>query len=218
MTRAIFLLVLVSSVAQARELKKPAREARDAGVLQYNAGRFASAIVEFERAYELDPDPSLLFSLAQAERRAGKCSAALGHYEKYLASNPNDEQTAATREGLAWCEGNLAAGVGKLPWYKDPGAGAITAGGVLLASGIGFLIAGHASHQIAETMVTVATAAPARARANGQRHIGEVLVSFGALLVGGGVYYHVVTERRAASTRRTSVAFDGRTLYITRAF
>jgi tetratricopeptide (TPR) repeat protein len=219
------LAVLVAAPVEARELSKAARERRDAGLVEYKAGRYDRAIAEFEAAYKLDPEPALLFSLAQAERLGGRCADALDHYERYLESNPNDEQTSAARVGIAWCEGHHAAGTrvvveNRLPWYKDPAAGLVGSGGLVLAVSFGYLLAAKANRDIALTKPTVEDAEPARIRANAQRATGYALFLVGGALVGGGLWYHVHTERRrdAAARPKTSWAFDGSSLYFTRAF
>jgi hypothetical protein len=63
----------------------------DAGVQAYAAGRYAVAVQAFSEAYRLAPKPTLLFSLAQAERREYTVShdarllrAAIGHFRRYL--------------------------------------------------------------------------------------------------------------------------------------
>lgn len=218
-------LIACAAPAQARGLSRTAREHRDAGIAEYKAGRYANAIEEFETAYKLDPEPALLFSLAQAERLGGRCRAALEHYERYLASNPNDEQTSAARVGIAWCEGHAAAGTlyvveNRLPWYRDPAAGLVGAGGLVLAVSFGYLLAAKTNRDIALSQPTVLEAEPARLRANGQRATGYALFLVGGALVGGGLWYHVRSERRlrASATPRTSVAFDGTSLYFARAF
>ncbi|MFO0593060.1 MAG: PEGA domain-containing protein [Polyangiaceae bacterium] len=63
----------------------------DAGVQAYSAGRYAVAVEAFTAAYDLANKPTLLFSLAQAERRqytvsrdAKTLRSAIAHFRKYL--------------------------------------------------------------------------------------------------------------------------------------
>ena len=63
----------------------------DAGVQAYSAGRYAIAVEAFTAAYDLAKKPTLLFSLAQAERRqytvsrdAKTLRSALAHFRQYL--------------------------------------------------------------------------------------------------------------------------------------
>ncbi len=63
----------------------------DAGVQAYAAGRFSVAMEAFSEAHRLLPKPTLLFSLAQAERReytvsgdAETLRSAVAHFRRYL--------------------------------------------------------------------------------------------------------------------------------------
>jgi len=64
----------------------------DAGAKAYAAGLFSDAVIAFREAHALAPDrPTVLFSLAQAERRQytvkqdpAMLEAAIGHFRKYL--------------------------------------------------------------------------------------------------------------------------------------
>jgi hypothetical protein len=47
-------------------------------------GRYAEAAESFERAFELKPEPALLYNAAQAHRLAGNKERALSLYENYL--------------------------------------------------------------------------------------------------------------------------------------
>src|SRR5256885_5820039 len=51
------------------------------GVTAYGLGRFAIAAQEYEAAYELKPQPSLLYNAAQAHRLAGHKAKALLLYQ-----------------------------------------------------------------------------------------------------------------------------------------
>ena len=90
-TTALLLVAGVlatTSGVSARALKPEAQGRLDAGLAAYKAQNWEDAIRELEGAYSLDPDPDLLYTLAQAERQGGRCASALGHYRKYLASKP----------------------------------------------------------------------------------------------------------------------------------
>src|SRR5678816_452649 len=47
-------------------------------------GHMDDAAVEFEKAYEAEPDPALLYNAAQAHRMAGHKDRALMLYQNYL--------------------------------------------------------------------------------------------------------------------------------------
>jgi hypothetical protein len=74
---------------QAVDSKKAARPYYERGATEYNLGHFADAIAQFEKAYELDPAPILLFNIAQAHRQNGNNERAAFFYRRYLEQEPN---------------------------------------------------------------------------------------------------------------------------------
>jgi hypothetical protein len=91
-------------------LKDPAAHQHcDAGATAYAAGEFGTAASEFAAAYQLEPEPGLLFAWAQARRLGGSCPEALDLYHRYLDTKPNEAQTTATQGWIAECE--KAAGI-----------------------------------------------------------------------------------------------------------
>jgi Tetratricopeptide repeat len=83
-------LLLASLTARASDVdKKAARPHYEKGATEYNLGHFADAIAEFEKAYELDPAPILLFNIAQAHRQNGNNERAAFFYRRYLEQAPN---------------------------------------------------------------------------------------------------------------------------------
>jgi tetratricopeptide (TPR) repeat protein len=60
----------------------------DDAVSQYNLGHFDEASALFEKAYQLDPAPILLFNIGQCERRLGHNERALFFYRRYLEQAP----------------------------------------------------------------------------------------------------------------------------------
>ncbi|MFO0755683.1 MAG: PEGA domain-containing protein [Byssovorax sp.] len=97
----------------------------DAGVQAYAAGRFAAAVEAFTDAYALAPRPTVLFSLAQAERRQFTASLdpkmltlALGHFRKYLQEVPEGGRRADAVDALA----ELEVLAGRVDASRSPGA------------------------------------------------------------------------------------------------
>ncbi|MFO0574043.1 MAG: tetratricopeptide repeat protein [Polyangia bacterium] len=62
----------------------------DRGVALYNTGQYDRAIEEFRGAYELKQVPIILFSLAQAHRKAGHHKEAIELYDRFLATDPKE--------------------------------------------------------------------------------------------------------------------------------
>lgn len=68
---------------------------------------YARALVEFRAAYTIDPQPALLYAMAQAERMNGDCQRAIRLYEAYLRSGPNERQAVLARRNIERCQNEL---------------------------------------------------------------------------------------------------------------
>src|SRR5437763_6745150 len=68
----------------------------------YAANDFESAAAEFQAAYDLEHDSVfLLFDVALALHKAGRCDRAADAYRAFLAANPPPELADNARIGLA---------------------------------------------------------------------------------------------------------------------
>ncbi|HSN29163.1 MAG TPA: tetratricopeptide repeat protein [Kofleriaceae bacterium] len=63
-------------------------------------GDFAHARDELQAAYALDPRPELLFALGQVELNLGHYRAAIDYYDKFLATNPAEDQAALAQQAI----------------------------------------------------------------------------------------------------------------------
>ena len=94
--RAVMLVVLMLAlVAQARadesvtDSTARARTLYQAGVRKYNLSEFEQALDDFKAAYELRPDPVLLFNIGQCHRVLGRPQEAVFAYRAYLREVPD---------------------------------------------------------------------------------------------------------------------------------
>jgi tetratricopeptide (TPR) repeat protein len=91
------LAVLAPTVASADKISD-AKEHYKRGTAAYALGKYAEAATQYEAAFELSPDPALLYNAAQAHRIAGNKQRALTLYQSYLrmygpqAENRDDVQ------------------------------------------------------------------------------------------------------------------------------
>ena len=106
---------LAQAKAPAPEEVERARTFCNAGAQAYAAARYADAVRSFEQAYALAPRSSLLFSLAQAERKeyyatndASYLRRALGHYVEYLDQVKSGGRRAEAIEARAELEARLS--------------------------------------------------------------------------------------------------------------
>jgi len=210
---ALLALLAVPAVAHA-ELSAAAKAKLDIGLAQYTAGHYEAAIVELEAAYEIDPDPSLLFTLAQAERLAGHCDEAVPRYRQFISSRPSVDAVELANNGIALCKAAAPKGVvftGELPWYKNPVGGAVVGGVIVAGVGVGFLIAASGTRDRADHAQTSDAFEDYLDRATTQRRIGVTFAVIGAGLVGGGLAYHFWTKR---SRSRAVVGSTGTSLFV----
>ena len=80
MPRPLALLIVCALAASVRadtaKLKPEAQTHLDAALKAYAAKDYDAAIREFGLAYDIDPNPNLLYATAQAQRFASRCSEA----------------------------------------------------------------------------------------------------------------------------------------------
>ena len=68
------------------------------GRAHYQAGRYRQAVVELERALQLDPtSPNLMYNLARVHELLGDIERAIGYYERYREMLPPSEQEERQR-------------------------------------------------------------------------------------------------------------------------
>jgi len=103
-------------LARARDLYQSAEAA-------IQDGRYDDAARDYAAAYELSSDPALLYKIARAHERAGKCEIALIYYARYLREGqPSEPFAALTRDRIAACGGEPGSG------EPAPAAGSASAG------------------------------------------------------------------------------------------
>jgi hypothetical protein len=90
------LIAAAPAPSAAREAERAEPRAREdasvyfnRGALNYNLGHFQEATAAFEKAYELEPSPILLFNIAQCQRQLGNNERALFLYRRYLEQAPH---------------------------------------------------------------------------------------------------------------------------------
>jgi Tetratricopeptide repeat len=85
--------------------KRAARPHYEKGASEYNLGHFAESISEFEKAYEQDPAPILLFNIAQAHRQSGNNERAAFFYRRYLEQDPSAANRVEVEKRIKDLEG-----------------------------------------------------------------------------------------------------------------
>lgn len=82
------------------EATEQARKHYQEGQKQFDLGQWDAAVGEFSKAYELRPDPSFLYNMAQAYRRGGNARRAIDLYKNYLIRMPKSPQRAEVEERI----------------------------------------------------------------------------------------------------------------------
>jgi tetratricopeptide (TPR) repeat protein len=170
-TRAlVFSFMCLSAIARADDAdpdsrRGPCEDMRKA----YNSGDYESARKSALDCYKLDPNPKLLFALAQIEFNLGHYQSAIDYYEKFKATNPPADQAALAEQGLGAARAELdrpptpptpppKATPPPPPPHRDfdgiDTALAITGTVALAGSGVLFYEAGHLSQNRAGSLAT----------------------------------------------------------------
>jgi tetratricopeptide (TPR) repeat protein len=86
------LSVVVAAMLLAAQVRAAGPEEAKAhykkGLALYALEKFGDAALEYEAAFEIEPDPALLYNAAQAHRLAGNKQRALALYQNYLRMFP----------------------------------------------------------------------------------------------------------------------------------
>lgn len=106
---ALFLWVIVPSVAGADNNKALARTLFETGVEEFSAQRYESALAAFEESYHIRPTPSLLYNIGMCQKALFRYRDAVESFRRYLegANDPSHAHTARVRKELEDLSGLL---------------------------------------------------------------------------------------------------------------
>jgi len=79
------------------------------GVKQYDLGDFDAAIKKFEEAYQIFPNPDILFNLGQAHRKTKSYDRAIHYFRTFLRYKPAAPNRDVVESLIAELEGLIAA-------------------------------------------------------------------------------------------------------------
>jgi iron complex outermembrane receptor protein len=109
-------IALASCPAFADPPSRDAEALLNEGIAAYQAGKYAEAAVELEKAYDINHAPRMLFNIARAYDKGGDTAAAVRYYDRYLQSESTEPDLAAkAREALERIRANAAT-----PTIKSP--------------------------------------------------------------------------------------------------
>jgi tetratricopeptide (TPR) repeat protein len=200
--------VLIVAVVLGGTQSAGADDHLERGLQHYQDGEFELAIDEFSAGYELDPQPELLFALAQAERLSGDCASASVYYREFLDTDPPDAQRDAATMHLDACDDALSSTPNRdqevleieVPapelqsrrWFHDV-VGDVMLGAGALSALISFRLYGQATSErdLAEAATDYSEYTTHRDRALSRRNWALGTFGIGAGLMAGAVYRFV---------------------------
>jgi tetratricopeptide (TPR) repeat protein len=98
---ALVVLLTSGPAATAGKDGGDARRLYDEATAAFGLGRYSEAAEKYEAAFEVRPDPALLYNAAQAYRLAGNKARALELYRNYIRLYPTRPNTPDARNHIA---------------------------------------------------------------------------------------------------------------------
>lgn len=114
-TKAIFIAMLVTAPLAAEAKPKPKTKAQSVkahmnrAAKAHKAKKFEVALTELEAAYAIEPQPKLLFAIAQVQAKLDRCDGAIDNYEKFLASTKDKQKQSIVKQAIASCKTKIAS-------------------------------------------------------------------------------------------------------------
>jgi len=226
----IALLLATTSVARADDPKLEAQIHVQRAMAHHSTGKFGEALGELQLAYKLDPQPGLLYAIAQVYVKLDRCSEALPFYERFLETHPDARAASAASEAITVCKARppeptpepkpepkpeptpeptpepiLLDKPASRAWYKDPIGAALVGGGVLTGV-VGMIFYRSASSDLdaAETAPTYGASEDLIDGAHRKRTYAGFAAAGGIALVGVGVLRYVLASG-SSDERRVAI-------------
>lgn len=197
----------LTGTAQADDNRDKALKLFEDSNTAYKAGKFEDATELLKQAYELFPEPILLYNLGRAQEGLGDPQAAIDSYERYLAEAKQVDDRGAIERRIATLRAQIAqqeADAKKLrevppappvdtrsdfekygPWAT------IGVGGLIVGTGVVFGIRSGAKHDDAVAAPGQRDAADLQASAQHYATVANVLFVVGGLATAGGIGWKV---------------------------
>jgi tetratricopeptide (TPR) repeat protein len=111
MRKLATLLIVVATATTVDAKPKPKGNVKahmDKAAKAHKAGKFEVALTELQAAYAIDPQPKLVFAIAQVYAKLDDCEAAIDHYEKFNAITKDKSKQAVVKQAIDACKQKLA--------------------------------------------------------------------------------------------------------------
>jgi hypothetical protein len=76
-------------------------------------------LTELQAAYEIEPQPKLVFAIAQVEAKLGNCDSAIDHYKQFLETTKDKAKQAVVKQAIAACKPKVE-GPPPAPMVEEP--------------------------------------------------------------------------------------------------
>jgi tetratricopeptide (TPR) repeat protein len=104
------IVLFVASAADAKPKPKNKGELKahmERAAKAHKDGNYDVALDELQAAYALDPQPKLLFAIAQVHVKLDNCDTAIDYYEKFLAAEKDKSKQSVVRQAIDACNKKL---------------------------------------------------------------------------------------------------------------
>ncbi len=108
LVRVAASIVIVGFAIRAQAAEEPSQEARERAREAYGqgqeffaAGQYEQALAAFQSAFEAIPNPIVLLSIGETQKKLGKAVEAVESFEGYLALKPDASDRAAVEQKIA---------------------------------------------------------------------------------------------------------------------
>jgi hypothetical protein len=101
---AIAVLGMAGTADAKPKKKESAKPHIDKATKAHKAGKFDVALTELKAAYAIDPQPKLLFAIAQVYAKLDDCTNAVEHYEQFLAKEKDKKKHEVVKQAIAACK------------------------------------------------------------------------------------------------------------------
>jgi tetratricopeptide (TPR) repeat protein len=118
-------LAVVGLAVVGRAEADPSREAQahlERAMSLHADARYTEALTELTTAYALDPQPEILYAIAQTHVQLGDCAQAALFYQRFLSTDPAAVAAAAAREAMTACAATVGASGARGGSGTEPGA------------------------------------------------------------------------------------------------
>lgn len=117
----LMIVLATANVADAKPRGKAAVKAHmDRAAKAHKAGDYALALDELRAAYAIDPQPKLLYAIAQVHAKLDDCTKAIEYYEQFIAATPDKNKQTVAHQAIDACKQRLATEPTPEPAAAEP--------------------------------------------------------------------------------------------------